>query len=62
MTAVKNKRLLDVRIVRASRKRSVIHIPMKKIRMVVTRRSNGTDLRVEDKISRYSRTGFSSGG
>lgn len=62
MAAVKNKRFLEVRIVRTSRKRSVIHIPMKKIRMVVTRRSNGADLRVEDKISRYSRAGFCSGG
>lgn len=58
MAAVKNESFLKVSVMWTKRKWSVVHVIMKKIRVVMARRSNGGEVRVEEEILRDSGGGF----
>lgn len=55
---MKNENFLKVSVMWAKRKWSVVHVTVKKIRVIMARRSNGGELRVEEEILRDSGGGF----
>lgn len=55
---MKNESFLKVSVMWAKSKWSVAHVIVKKIRMVMARRSNGGEARVEEEILRDGGGGF----